>query len=171
MSAHQVTVTRTTTSVHTTSAILLNIGYFKTIPGILKVLQLAISIIVVGILGNYIWTTASSRYTAYQVFVTELYLLLIATTALIATFCLTLSCLVSIATGTIIAKTIFEVIYHFTITLLYTAGGLAYIVLINDNKGTVYNKDTKMAAAVLALINGLLYALSTFYAWRAYKRG
>lgn len=37
--SHTVTVTRTTTST-TTSAIILNTGYCKTLPGILKVLQI-----------------------------------------------------------------------------------------------------------------------------------
>jgi hypothetical protein len=38
--SHNVIVTRTTTTTTSTSAILLNTGYLKTTPGILKVLQL-----------------------------------------------------------------------------------------------------------------------------------
>jgi hypothetical protein len=57
--------------------------------------------IVVGLVGNYF------SYNQAYLFVPELFLLLIATTCLITTACLLFSCLLSISTATIIAKTMF----------------------------------------------------------------
>ncbi|KAK2722801.1 hypothetical protein QYM36_003110 [Artemia franciscana] len=104
-----------------------NIAYFKTIPGILKVLQMVISIIIVGVTG-FAMQIILGDYPKWVY--TLLYLLLIATTALVATFCLLLSYLASKATGTITAKTIFEVLHQFSIALLYTTCGLALLVFL-----------------------------------------
>jgi len=94
-------VTRTTTTTTTSSAILLNTGYLKTLPGLLKLLQVVVGAIVVGLLANY-----TGYWRGYN-FVAMLFLLLIATTCLITTSCLVISCLLSISTATIIAKTVF----------------------------------------------------------------
>ncbi|KZS15557.1 Uncharacterized protein APZ42_018749 [Daphnia magna] len=100
--SHNVTVTRTTTTVTTTSAILLNTGYLKTTAGILKLLQLILGCVIVGLVGHYFVRSSPLFFTA------ELFLLLIATTCLITTTCLLASCLLSISTATIIAKTMFR---------------------------------------------------------------
>merc|ERR1711928_292665 len=95
--SHNVMVTRTTT----TSAILLNTGYLKTLPGLLILLQVVVGAVVVGLLASY-----STYWRSYDT-VPILFLLLIATACLITTGCLLISCLLSISTATIIAKTLF----------------------------------------------------------------
>lgn len=136
--SHSVTVTRTTTSMTTsTSYIVLNTGYLKTISGLLKLIQLVsnsklaflclllnmkptrnykvchyiqlIGAVMVGIFGYF------HRYgfaNHWYVEAAELFCFLMATTFMIGTFCLLLSCLVSLNTGAIISKTIF-VSMHF----------------------------------------------------------
>merc|ERR1712071_485039 len=80
--SHNVMVTRTTTTTTTSSAILLNTGYLKTLPGLLKLLQVVVGAILVGLLANY-----TGYWRGYN-FVAMLFLLLIATTCLITTSCL-----------------------------------------------------------------------------------
>ncbi|VEN48568.1 unnamed protein product [Callosobruchus maculatus] len=110
--SHTVTITRTTTTT-TTSAIIINTGYLKSWPGLLKFAQLILGIIVVGLVSYYV-----DKYHRY-IQTPELFYLLIAVTFMIGTFLLLLSCLISISTASIISKTIYEVIYHGFAFLLY----------------------------------------------------
>ncbi|KAG8236923.1 hypothetical protein J437_LFUL014968, partial [Ladona fulva] len=96
--SHAVTITRTTT---TTSAIILNTGYFKTWPGLLKLAELILGAVCVGIVAYY-----TSKYNRVYDYVAEIFFLLMATTFLIATTCLFLSCLLSLSTASIIMKTL-----------------------------------------------------------------
>ncbi|GJQ71596.1 hypothetical protein Trydic_g11299 [Trypoxylus dichotomus] len=95
--SHTVTITRTTTT--TTSAIIVNTGYFKTWPGILKLLELILGIVNVGLVSYYF----KDRY--YYNAETLLFLLM-STTFMIGTFLLLTSCLLSISTASIMPKTI-----------------------------------------------------------------
>lgn len=45
--SHSVTVTRTVTTSNTTSTLVLNTGYIKTLPGLLKLAQLVINLIII----------------------------------------------------------------------------------------------------------------------------
>ncbi|CAL4117876.1 unnamed protein product [Meganyctiphanes norvegica] len=206
----QVTVHRMVTTT-TTSAVLLNIGYVKTLPGILKVFQIILSCIAIGILGHYITTYTSSR----EVIVPELFFLLIATACLICTSLLLFSCLCSIATASIMPRTLFEAMYHIVACLLFFAAGLCLVIYLKENEHYIYNYVAKMAAGVvmfhatlsyllmcssinhiwelvnrnhgykiyergynskmfcgaLGLVNTALYALSSFYSIRSYRRG
>jgi len=160
--SHAVTVTRTTTTVTTTSAILLNTGYLKTLPGVLKLCQLVLGCIVVGLVGNYF------SYNQAYLFVPELFLLLIATTCLITTACLLFSCLLSISTATIIAKTMFELVYHGVAFALYLASSAYFLALVANTR--VYHQNALYAAGVIGVINTILYFASTFFAFRYYRR-
>ncbi|KAF2350900.1 Marvel domain [Trinorchestia longiramus] len=114
----QVTVHRMTTTT-TTTAVLLNIGYLKTLPGIIKLFQIVLGIVAVAITGHYIkW---DSSY--YENMVPELFFLLVATTCLITTTLLLFSCLCSIATASIIPKTLFVSLMNGTLMylLLYSS--------------------------------------------------
>lgn len=164
----QVTVHRMTTTT-TTTAVLLNIGYLKTLPGILKLFQIILGIVAVGIAGHYIkW---DSSY--YENMVPELFFLLVATTCLITTTLLLLSCLCSIATASIIPKTLFETLYHVVAVLLYLSAGLCFIIYLNSeqNRRYVTNYGPKTAAAAIGLVNTGLYLFSCFYSIRSYRRG
>ncbi|KAG0693511.1 hypothetical protein GWK47_027476 [Chionoecetes opilio] len=161
----QVTVHRMVTTT-TTSAFLVNVGYLKTFPGILKIFQILLGCVVVGITGHYIhWTTRS------QMMVPELFFLLIATTCLITTSLLLFSCMCSIATASIIPKTLFETLYHIAASLLYFASAL-YLLIFLTNK--TYRDNfyvAKTAASALGLVNCALYVLSSVYSVRTFRRG
>lgn len=123
--SHSVTITRTTTSTTNTSYIVLNTGYLKSFPGILKLFELVsetlggelcsisnpilnsrlmqiIGAAVVGILA-YNYEDYRRNFNHQQ----DLFHFLMATTFMIGTFCLLLACLTSLSTGGIIAKTIY----------------------------------------------------------------
>ncbi|XP_017780746.1 PREDICTED: uncharacterized protein LOC108565681 [Nicrophorus vespilloides] len=156
--SHTVTVTRTTTTT-TTSAIILNTGYMKTYPGILKLLQTILGIVVVGLLGHY-------HKTFY--YTHEIFFLLMAVTFLIATFLLLLSCLTSISTASIISKTSYEVIYHGAACIMYIAASIAFLVKVSDNRRSgSYEPD--MAAGSIGLAIAILYLFSTVLAQRSYR--
>ncbi|XP_050512047.1 CKLF-like MARVEL transmembrane domain-containing protein 8 [Diabrotica virgifera virgifera] len=162
--SHTVTVTRTTTTT-TTSAIIINTGYLKSWPGLLKFAQLILGIVTVGIVGYYI-----HRYGRY-VNTPEIFFLLMAVTFLIGTFLLLTSCLISISTASIISKTIYEVVYHGCAFILVLAASLTFVIEINHWKKSYYTSDYEayFAAAVIGLVNSVLYLLSTIFALRSYR--
>lgn len=173
-----ITVTRTTTT--STSAIILNTGYLKGYHGLLKLLQLLLGIVCVGIAAYYIHTYCPPRLTneyphpSYRVQRVDLYFLLVAVTCMITTFLLLLSCLISLATASILPKTVFEYLYHFVAFLLYLTAGIAYLVeLVNRNESR-YKEcgfNEKIAAAAIGIILAALYLLSTIAGYRVYRIG
>lgn len=118
----------TNTFVNTTSAILLNPGYIKTMDGIIKILQLIVGCPVIGLVGHFIDQSSPLFFTA------ELLLLLIATSCLITTTCLLVSCLLSISATTIISKTLFELTYHVIAFCLYLASSVYMLVLTSRHQ-------------------------------------
>ncbi|KAK4309924.1 hypothetical protein Pmani_018477 [Petrolisthes manimaculis] len=134
----------------TTSAFLVNVGYIKTFPGIVKIFQILLGCVAVGIIGHYIgWNGHSSEL------VPELFFLLIATTCLITTTLLLLSCLCSIATASIIPKTLFETLYHLVATLLYFASALYLLIHLSNKRYRDQQYVAKTAASVV-LFHGIL---------------
>ncbi|XP_064555661.1 uncharacterized protein LOC135440434 [Drosophila montana] len=156
--SHSVTITRTTTSTTNTSYIVLNTGYIKTFPGILKLFQLLIGIAVV--------TLMSIRYhdSPYYRGEQDLFHFLMATTFMIGTFCLLLACLTSLSTGGLIAKTIYELIYHSVAAILLLASSVCLLIKLKDGRN-----DSYMAAPILGLVNTVLYFISAFLAHRSYR--
>merc|ERR1739838_482582 len=57
----QVTVHRMTTTT-TTTAILINVGFVKTLPGALKLLQMIVGVVAVSIIGHFIHRNMSGDY-------------------------------------------------------------------------------------------------------------
>jgi len=160
-------VTRTTTTTTTSSAILLNTGYLKTLPGLLKLVQVVIGAIVVGLLASYSSYWAQVTYTGVPI----LFLLLIATSCLIATGCLLISCLLSISTATIVAKTMFDLVYHGVAFCLYLAASVNLLVEISKYTNRGYrHHDAFIAAGALGAVNTILYCVSTIIAFRNYRR-
>lgn len=166
MPGHVVTVTRTTTTT-SSSAIILNTGICKSIHGILKLLQLLVGIAVVAILSFY--------YDKYKhTWQVDLYVLLVAVTFMTTTFLIIISFLISLATATILPKTVFEYVYHGAAFLLYLIAGIAFLAELNQRNGNRYKEDgydAKMAAAVMALVNAGLYLFSAVMAYRVYRVG
>jgi len=156
--SHTVTVTRTTTS--STSAIIINTGYLKTLPGILKLLEVVISAVCLGILAYY-------RVRYYPV--AEDFFLCASTTTLVASFCLLTACLVSLSTGTIISKTIYELVYHFVAFALILASSITLLVQLNRYSSRYAHYDAYLAASILGLILAALFLISTIFACRTYR--
>ncbi|XP_047493155.1 protein singles bar-like isoform X2 [Penaeus chinensis] len=161
----QVTVHRMVTTT-TTSAFLINVGYLKTFPGILKIFQIILGCVAIGIIGHYIPWTRTADF-----MVPELFFLLIATACLITTTLLLMSCLCSIATASIIPKTLFETLYHIVSSLLYFTSALYLLIYLTERK--YHDKDhvAKTAASALGLVNTALYILSSIYSVRTFRRG
>jgi len=166
--SHNVMVTRTTTTTTTTSAILLNTGYLKTLPGLLILLQVVVGAVVVGLLASY-----STYWRSYDT-VPILFLLLIATACLITTGCLLISCLLSISTATIIAKTLFMPVLLVPESVLYIIGSVYHISAVaSRNYGyqvAEYGYGSLMFAGALGAVNSVLYCVSTVLAFRNYRR-
>uniref|UniRef100_A0A0P4WCF4 MARVEL domain-containing protein n=1 Tax=Scylla olivacea TaxID=85551 RepID=A0A0P4WCF4_SCYOL len=165
----QVTVHRMVTTT-TTSAFLINVGYLKTFPGILKIFQILLGCVVVGITGHYIhWSTHSEQM------VPELFFLLIATTCLITTSLLLFSCLCSIATASIIPKTLFVVLLHGTLSYLLVCASINLLreVVARNEKYKIYERgyNSKIFSGALGLVNCALYILSSVYSIRTFRRG
>ncbi|KFB52096.1 hypothetical protein ZHAS_00020343 [Anopheles sinensis] len=163
--SHSVVITRTTTTTTSTSHVVLNTGYLRTTPGLLKLAQLIIGAVNVGIVAYYIRHYPSSALATSP----ELFFLLMAVAFLIGTFCLLASCLVSLSTGGIISKTIYELIYHTIAFLLYLIASI--ILLVDVTNGRYYRamKDAYMAASILGLIVSSLYLFSALLAQRSYR--
>ncbi|KAH8275091.1 hypothetical protein KR018_011785 [Drosophila ironensis] len=157
--SHSVTITRTTTSTTNTSYIVLNTGYLKSFPGILKLFELIIGAAIVGVVAyNY----QNYRYSNFAP--VDLFHYLMATTFMIGTFCLLLSCLTSLSTGGIIAKTIYELIYHSVAAILLLVSSTLLLLKLRDVR-----HDGYMVAGVLGLVNAVLYFISAFLAHRSYR--
>lgn len=161
--SHSVTITRTTTSTTNTSYIVLNTGYLKSFPGLLKLFQLLIGGAMVGIFSYY-----NANSSCYDNFNGVVFIFLMACTFMIGTFCLLLSCLTSLSTGGIIAKTIYELIYHSIAAILLLISSALFMISVSDHKR--YAKyDAYLAAAVMGLVNSALYFISAFLAHRSYR--
>lgn len=163
--SHTVTISRTTTTT-SGSALFINTGYLGSVPGLLKLAQLLLGAACVGIVGYYL----ERGYLRYNGQRPELFYLLVSVTFLIGTFCLLLSCIMSLSTASIISKTLYEVIYHGVAFILYLAAGLTLLIEVNHQKNS-YTRDFEpyLAAAVMGLVMAALYLLSTVLANRSYR--
>jgi len=163
--SQQQTVRITTTETSNSSALIINSGYLKTPPGLLKVLQFILGCICVGIIAYHF---NDHGYSAQS----ELFFYLMCVTFLICTTILLISCLISWSTGGIISKTIYELIYHAIAAILIIIASVALLVVINNRSTSSYYRQIYkelLAAGIIGILNGLLYAISTYYASRSYK--
>lgn len=163
--SHSVVITRTTTTTTSTSHVVLNTGYLRTTPGLLKLAQLVrynptcaplslsssysfslqiIGAVNVGLVAYYIRRYPVSSLPTSP----EFFFLLMAVAFLIGTFCLLASCLVSLSTGGIISKTIYELIYHTIAFLLYLIASIILLVDVSNGRYWTTLKDTYMTASV-----------------------
>ncbi|XP_018364636.1 PREDICTED: uncharacterized protein LOC108762230 [Trachymyrmex cornetzi] len=159
--SHSVTI-RTQTVTSSSSTIVVNTGYLKTWSGILKLLQLALGIVCVGIAGHEFSNNLIYRNTA------ELFFLLITTTFMIGTFILLLSCLTSFSTASIMSKTIYELLYHSIAFGLVLAASLTLLVHVNNYK-RYSSYELLLGASICGLVNAGLYLFSTIIALRTYR--
>jgi hypothetical protein len=143
--SHAVTITRTTHTTTSSSAIIINSGYFKTIPGLLKIAELILAALCVFFVSWNFWSVYTRN--------TELFFLCVAVACLVGTSCLFLSCLISFSTGGklfsfifilisnycyylilegIISKTIYELIYHGTAFVLCLIASILLLMKSNE---------------------------------------
>lgn len=158
------------TTTTTTTAILINVGYVKTLPGALKLLQIIVGIVAVSIIGHFIHRNMSGDY---DYMLPELFFLIALSACLITTTLLFMASLWSIATASILPKTLFETMYHVTALLLCLSSGIWFLVIINkrDRRDYVQDQEPKLAAASLGVVNAFLYLCSSFYSVKSYRRG
>ncbi|XP_026495119.1 uncharacterized protein LOC113399990 [Vanessa tameamea] len=164
--SHNVTIMRTTTMTTGGNTIFYNTNYLGTLPGLLKLAQLLLGAACVGVVGYYL----EPGYVRYNGQKPELFYLLVSVTFLIGTFCILLSCLMSLSTASIMSKTLYEVIYHGVAFILYLSAGLTLMIEVNHQKSS-YRRDFEpyLAAAVMGLVMAGLYLLSTVLANRSYR--
>ncbi|XP_025420964.1 uncharacterized protein LOC112691052 isoform X2 [Sipha flava] len=162
--SHTVTVTRTTTS--TTSAIILNTGYVKSIPGLLKLAEVILGGIILGLL-IYNKDTLCNCW-VYGANHSNLFFLGIVCTFFLTSLLLLISCLLSISTGPIISKTNFEFIYHGAgfIFLLIASIFLLLDANQNDNRA---NHNHFVIVSILGLVMAAFYLLSSIWGYRSYR--
>lgn len=159
--SHSVTI-RTQTVTTSSTAIILNTGYLRTWSGILKLVELALGIVCVGIVGDQFSSYGYYRTTA------DLFFLLITTTFMIGTFILLLSCLTSLSTASIISKTIYDLLYHTIAFGLLLAAALTLTVQVSNRRGS-REYELLLGAAICGLVNAALYLLSSIIALRTYR--
>ncbi|XP_052562304.1 uncharacterized protein LOC120412825 isoform X2 [Culex pipiens pallens] len=159
--SHAVVITRTTTTTTSTSHVVLNTGYLKTTPGLLKLAQLIIGAVNVGLV--------SWHFRSYYAANPQVFFLLMAVAFLIGTFCLLASCLVSLSTGGIISKTAYELFYHTVAFVLYLIASIILLVHITDYSYGSNYKNSHIAAAVLGIVVSALYLFSAVLAQRSYR--
>ncbi|XP_066941760.1 uncharacterized protein [Macrobrachium rosenbergii] len=167
--ANEVTVHRMVSS-STTSAVLINVGYLKTFPGILKILQIILGCVICGIIGHYITWTQQADYLQ-----PELLVLIIAATCLITTSLLVFSCLCSISTASIMPKTLFVVLLHSTLSYLLVCSSINLLrEVVARNEGyKIYERgyNSKIFSGAIGLVNAVLYVVSSIYSVRTFRRG
>ncbi|XP_032667394.1 uncharacterized protein LOC116842377 [Odontomachus brunneus] len=160
--SHNVTIrtqTVTTTS-GSASAYYVNSGYLKSWNGICKLLQLVLGVVCVGISSSEFHKHYNHRSS------NEMFFILMATTFMIGTFIILLSCLASLSTASILSKTIYEFIYHAIAFGLLLAASLTLVTYISKY---MRNYELLLAASVCGFINSALYLISAIIAHRGYR--
>ncbi|GAB6026516.1 hypothetical protein CHUAL_012940 [Chamberlinius hualienensis] len=158
--SHAVTITRTTTTT-TTTAITCNPGFLRSVPGILTLFETITNVICVGIMADDISGNYSSSY--------ELYFLLIANAMFITTALILFACILSPGTSTMLPKTMFHYLYHTVGFILYLSAGLILLVKNGDNYPYKEHSDALvLVAAVMGLVNSVLYLISAIMSYRTF---
>ncbi|XP_031629413.1 uncharacterized protein LOC116344800 isoform X1 [Contarinia nasturtii] len=171
-----ITVTRTVTTSNP-NVIIINKGYLKTLSGALKIVQLILGGVVIGLLlknfYDYPYYNFHNNHPyiphyGYNVHVTEVLLVLVlAVVFFILSACLLLSCIFSLSTGGLISKTLYEFLYHLVgFILLLIASILLYVKI---NKYNLVYYDYYLAAVIVCGVNSILYLASTVVAFREYR--
>ncbi|XP_003424504.1 uncharacterized protein LOC100677986 isoform X1 [Nasonia vitripennis] len=153
--SHSVTIQTRTVTTGSPSAI--NTTFCRSWTGILKLAQVILGAISVGLSG-YSLSQYNSTTTE------NLFFLMIATTFMISSFILVLSYLCSYTTESIISKTVFELLFHAIAFALLLA---ASVTLIQRVSNGYYKQDKlQLGASICGLINAVLYLITTIFALR-----
>ncbi|XP_076366213.1 uncharacterized protein LOC143255055 isoform X1 [Tachypleus tridentatus] len=155
-----VTVRQTTT--HTSSEvaiIVLNFGHFKTLSGILQVLQTVVGLTCMSLLlkAGSICTVSGSI----------VFLLLLSFGYFVTTLIILVTCLLSMVSSSVLQNTLFFLGYHGLGFILYLTGGLA--LLIQSTTGRPQKRELVIPAAVMGLINCGLYLTLFIVAYKKFR--
>ncbi|CAH1250176.1 CMTM8 [Branchiostoma lanceolatum] len=165
--SHTTTATTTTTTTTTTpSSPFCDIGYFLTLPGILKILQLFFGLIT--------WAcVASYPYRYYSLGGGQHWVMFVAVTCWIVTLLLVIFYSTSLYKRIALPWLFLELVYGAAATLLYL---IAFAV----QAGTTHTRyqfansnwyNTYAAAAAFALFTTICYAVDAFLAFRNWQSG
>ncbi|KAL5232794.1 hypothetical protein ACI65C_000204 [Semiaphis heraclei] len=153
--SHTVTVTRTTTS--TTSAIILNTGYVKSVPGLLKLAEVILGGIVLGLL---IYNRDNLCHCwVYGTHNAQLFFLGTISAFFLTSLLLLISCLLSISTGPIISKTNFEFIYHGAGFVFLLLASVLLLLDANDNNG----RNPQNHFIIASILGSICQSIMLFY--------
>ncbi|KAF6206944.1 hypothetical protein GE061_018180 [Apolygus lucorum] len=154
--SHSVTITRTTTT-STSTAILVNTGFLKTAPGILKLFEVLLAATCLFLTLFYTYRRYVYDHSVYEFYFATI------TTVLVASGCILISCLLSLSTASILTKTLFELVYHCVAFALTFASSLVFYFDVKHQKNSV------LMGAILGLVLSILFLISSVFAFRSYR--
>jgi len=140
----------------------LNTDYVRSWSGILKILQLVIGTIGVGLIGNVFSTFILYRVTSLNFF------LIASSSFYIGTIILFASYMASPSAASIVPNTVYELFYNSIATVLLIAASITLMVKITEGpKIPPYNE--LLVASICGLINSVLYLGSSVIAFSTYR--
>ncbi|XP_076350942.1 CKLF-like MARVEL transmembrane domain-containing protein 8 [Tachypleus tridentatus] len=167
-----VTITRTTTI--TASQFSFHTGYVKSPPGILKALETVLGIVSLGLLVHYCRPLNSLGRKWFVAGPEETFFFLTICTFLLTTYLLLISCTISFPTASFIPKTIYELLYHCLASVFYLCGSVSVLTVVLLRNEHLQVKEHgylgKIIAAVVGLVNTMLYLGSSFFSFRSYRQ-
>jgi hypothetical protein len=152
-----------------TGSVDMNLGYFRTGHGMLKFLQVLLGAIIIGIVAYYF----DRHRQLTTMLVPEVFFLIVAVAALIGSFCLLLSHMLSTDTASMMPQTLFEPIFYVIIAGLYLAASIHFMVeTCHRRRGGFRTKELNsyLAAAILGLLNAMLYLWSWANSIRRFRK-
>lgn len=146
-----------------------NMGYLKTGHGMLKFFQVLLGAIIIGIVAYHF----DRHRQLTTMLVPEVFYLIVAVAALIGTFCLLMSAMLSVESAAVLPQTMFEPIFYVIMTGLYIAASVHFMVQTCHRRRGGYRTGELngfLAAAILGLINSLLYLWSFVNSVRRFRK-
>jgi len=140
-----------TPSTTASNAIRLNYDFSRTIPGKLKIGEVILGAVTVGCVGSageYLETAA-------------IFFLLMATTFMMCTFCLLLSCVIRWRNSKDISETMFELIYHSIASIFIFSASIA----LSTGYRSHYHDGIYISASVIGTFTSILYFFSAICAY------
>lgn len=146
-----------------------NTGYLMSGPGLMKFLQVLLGAIIIGLVAYHF----DRHRQLTTMLVPEVFFLIVAVAALVGTFCLLLASLLSVESAAVMPQTMFEPIFYVIITGLYMAAAVHFMVqTCHRRRGGFRTPELNafLAAAILGLLNALLYLWSFVISVRRFRK-
>jgi hypothetical protein len=140
----------------------------KSIPGLLKLAEVILGGIVLGLL-VYNQSTLCKCWVTDNSNSSNLFFLGTISTFFLTSLLLLISCLLSISTGPIISKTNFEFIYHGAGFVLLLVASVFLLLDANNNNYRYQQNSHFFVASILGLVMAAFYLLSSIWGYRSYR--